>query len=557
MITALFKRRLQSAFNAVVSMHKWEFFVRLGFSIGGLGILCGMYFWFFRVLQYLNGVSIIGPLLPWKLSSMSFLIMFSMVAISGLIAAMTTLYYSYDLKFLFSAPVSVRRIFFDKTVEAALYSSWTLAAVMVPFILALGRVMGAGLFFYIFFILLLVPYVLLGAAFGVMLSLALMYWFPTSRTRDIVWLMGSSAMIFVYLMLRFVQPERLTRPDALEVVSNYLQYLQAPTAKYLPSWWLVGGMQAFLYGRYEAFAICAAGLVLAVFALYGLLIYLSKWVYMKGFSGAQEGMRQGPDKVFSEPLERRLVYAGLLEKVQGTLLWKDRKLFIRDVRYWSQGVLILAIMAVYLFSIRQLPLDNADLKSLISFLNISVAGFVVASIGLRFTFPAISLEGRSFWLLRSSPVSLRSVMKEKLVLWTLPSFLIGVVLVAWSNFLLNADVFVSLLSIGTIAMASIVFCVLGVGLGAVFPRFNVENIHQIESSAGGFIYMTACIGYLVLVLLIEAYPVRYHFFSKFYPGISLDWRLVGLCIAAYITLNAIAIILPWKMGLKMLETCEI
>jgi ABC-2 type transport system permease protein len=553
----LLKRRLQSSFNSFVSMQKWEFFVRMSFMAAGLAILCGMYFWFYRVLNYLYGISIIGQLLPWKLSSMAFLLMFSMVSISGLIAAMTTLYYSYDLKFLFSSPLSVRRIFFDKTVEASLYSSWTLAAVMVPYIFALGRVIGAGLFFYIYFLALLVPYVLLGAAFGIMLSLGLMYWFPTSRTRDIVWLLGSSAMIGAYMMLRFVQPERLTRPDALEVVSKYLQYLQAPTAKYLPSWWLVGGMQAFHYGRYGDFALCASGLVLSVFALYGLLVYFSKWAYMKGFSGAQEGMRQGPNKGFVEPLERKMIYTGMMETVQGTLLWKDRKLFMRDVRYWSQGALILAIMAVYLFSIRQLPLDSGDLKSLISFLNISVAGFVVASIGLRFTFPSISLEGKSFWILRSSPVSLRSVLKEKLVLWTLPSFLVGTVLVAWSNVLLGADAFISILSLFTIAVASIAFCFMGVGLGAVFPRFNVENIHQIESSAGGFIYMAACIGYLALVLVIESYPVRYHFMGRFYSNASPDWRLESLCALAYVALNAVAIVLPWKLGLKTLESCEI
>ncbi|MDD2774081.1 MAG: hypothetical protein PHP45_10350 [Elusimicrobiales bacterium] len=537
-------------------MKSWEFFVRLGFACAGLLILTGLYFWFYRVLRYLGTVQIIGPLLPWKLTAMALLITFSMVAISGLVTAMTTLYYSFDLKFLFSSPVPVRGIFFDKTVETAFYSSWTLAAVLVPYVFALGRVMNATPFFCAYF-LLLVPFVLLGAAFGIALSMALMYWFPTSRTRDIVWLLSSSALIFVYMMLRFVQPERLVRPGSLEVVANYLQFLSAPTAEYLPSWWVSGGMLAFLHGQYGRFAQYCLLLALSVVVVYGLLVYVSKWVYMKGFSGAQEGMRQNAKGLSPEPFERGLVHRELLSRVEGTLLWKDRKLFMRDVRYWSQGALILAIMAVYLFSIRQLPIEGRDLRSLISFLNIAVAGFVVASIGLRFTFPAVSLEGKSFWLLRSAPVSVGRLLREKLVLWAAPSMLVGGVLVAWSNILLDADFFISALSLVTILVTSLAFCVMGIGLGAVFPKFNVENIHQIESSAGGFIYMACCMGYLAAVLSVEAYPVRVHFLGKFTGGATWNWGWLALCAAAYIALNAAAMLIPWKMGLAVVERYEV
>ncbi|MFA5160889.1 MAG: hypothetical protein WC421_01470 [Elusimicrobiales bacterium] len=555
MIKLLLRRRAQSAFNRLVSMSLWDISVRAGFSLAGLLILALMYYWFGRALGYLYGVSIIGPLLPWKMTAMLFLAMFTMVGISGLISAMTTLYYSDDLKFLFSSPIPARLVFFDKAVETAVYSSWTLVAVMLPFVLALGRAEHASVFFYLYFAVLLIPFVLLGAAGGMALSMALMWFFPTGRTRDTVWLLGSLAMVLAYMMLRFSQPELLLNPGAMEVVSRYLQYLQAPTAPYLPSWWLVGGMQAFLFGKYAVFAKYVAALFGSVLVVYGALAYLSKWTYLAGFNGAQEGMRQNKPH-FSEPVERKLFRAGLLERVQATLLWKDRRVFMRDMRYWSQAALIAAIMAVYLFSIRKLPLESADLKSLIAFFNIAIAGFVVAAIGLRFTFPAVSLEGRSFWLLRAAPVPLASVMREKLVLWALPSALVGITLVAVSNILLKADFFVSALGLGTIAAASAVCCVMGVGLGAVFPRFDVENIHQVESSAGGFVYMACCVGYLAAVISLEAYPVRMHFYNKFYSA-PWDMRWLSLCIAGYVLVNILAVAIPWKMGRKNLENYEI
>lgn len=550
------RRRFGTAVNSLVSMKLWEFFVTFAFSMAGVAILVGLHFWFFRVMKYLSTVQIIGPLLPWKLTSMAFLMMFSMVAVSGLIAAMTTLYYSFDLKFLFSSPVSIRTLFLDKTVEAALYSSWTLALVMVPFIFALGRVMDCGVFFYIYFLLLLVPYVLLGAAFGVALSMLLMYFFPTSRTRDLVWIMSSLALTFVYVMIRFSQPEKLVRPDTISIVANYLQYLQAPTAPYLPSWWLVGGMQAFRYGRYGEFAMHAGLLLASVAVLYGVLTFFSKWVYMKGFSGAQEGRRRGSASASSVPFERRLVARGWVERMEWTLLWKDRKLFTRDVRYWSQFALIVAIILVYLFSIRQLPVESPDLKSLVSFLNLCVAGFVVASVGLRFTFPAVSLEGKSLWVVRSAPMGVERIMLEKVLLLSLPSVLIGVILVASSNYLLQADYFISVLSVGTIIVCSLVCCIMGIGMGAVFPKFNVENIHQIESSAGGFIYMAMCMGYIAVTMAIESYFVRAHFHQKFW-GAQWSSELVIAAVAALLLLNIAATVVPWRMGVNNLKKYEL
>ena len=555
MIGLLLKRRILSSFNHTVSMKLWEFFTRVFFIIVGAAILVGIYYWFYRVLRYLDGVQTIGPLLPWKLTSMAFLITFSMVAISGLIAAMTTLYYSYDLKFLFSSPIPVRTLFLDKTIETAVYSSWTLGLVLVPYIIALGQVKGATMLFYVYFLLLMIPFVLLGAAFGIALSLALMYFFPTSRTRDAVWIMGSLSLTFVYMMIRFVQPERLSRPDSLEVVANYLNFLQAPTAPYMPSWWITRAMMGFLYGQYDKFLQYGALLCGSVVAAYGLMTYFSKWVYQRGFSGAQEGFRYGVKRALPWTFERWLLLKGWVSGPEWTLLWKDRKLALRDVRYWSQMALIAAIVAVYLFSISHLPVEGHAMKSMISFANLMVAGFVLASLGLRFTFPAISMEGRSLWVMKSLPMPLRRLMVEKFMLLSVPLVLIGVLLVGWSNMLLDADMFITILSTATIIMLALVFCCMGIGLGALFPKFNVENIHQIESSAGGFIYMTCCLGYLGLVLALEAYPVRMHFLGIITHA-HWDWRWVAFCAAALAAVTAAAAMVPWKLGLRALERYE-
>ena len=394
--------------------------------------------------------------------------------------------------------------------------------------------------------------------------MVLMYIFPSSRTRDIVWIMGSLSLSFVYVIFRFSKPEKLIRPDALEVVAQYINYLQAPRAQYFPSWWFTKAVMSYANSNWAMFFQYASYLIVLSIIVYGLMTYLSKFLYTKGFSGAQEGVKfKGNEKISFEqkmfnlnhipPRRWNMVpFKDIL-----LLCWKDRKLFLRDARYWSQIILIGALVVVYLFSIKNLPLDGPDLKSFISFLNIGVVGFVVSAIGLRFIFPAISLEGNNWWLMKSFPISIKNIMISKLLIAGIPSILIGVVLIVASNKFLEADAFISAVSIFTIITISIAISIRGIGLGALFPDFKVENIYQIESSYGGFIYMACCMGYLALIVTIEAWPVQMHFAHNFGRANAWNFPGVGICIAAFIILNALVIIIPWKLGFKNLEKYEI
>jgi len=555
MLNILFKRKATTLRNTLAAMRGWKLAKNLMFAGVGLLMLTALYGGFWRLLKYLEGVQLIGPMLSWKLTSMVLLMTFSMVIVSSIIISMTTLYYSFDLKFLFSTPLDLRDIFLDKALETVFYSSWTLVLAILPYIIALGRVKALGAGFYLAYGFLMVPFVLLAGAFGIFFSMLVMYWFPSSKTRDITWLLGSLSVAFVYVVFRFSKPEKLLRPDSLEVVAQYIQYLQSPTAPYMPSWWVTKAMVAYSAGHWGTFAGSAGVLCAAAGALYAFIYFLSGVVYMRGFSGAQGSPRFRGGRAALP--EQRLAARFPSMRVPLTLYWKDRLMLLRDARYWSQVILIAALIAVYLFSIKQLPLDTPDLKSLISFLNVAVAGFVMAAIGLRFTFPAVSLEGNSYWLLKSSPVSTASVLREKLMISLVPSVFIGVVLITISNHLLSADTFISALSTLTIVVAAVAITVMGISFGAIFPDFNVENIHQLESSYGGFLYMACSMGYLALLVGVEAWPVQMHFAERLGRPHTWDLRAVAFCAAVFLLLNFAVLYLPWKLGLRNLERHEI
>ncbi|MBI5629978.1 MAG: hypothetical protein HY921_03730 [Elusimicrobia bacterium] len=528
----------------------------MAFSLAAFGLVYGLYRGFLRLLAYLSAVPLIGPLIIWKLTAMALLMTFAMVAISSLLTSLTTLYYSRDLNFLMNAPVPLRAVFLDKSLESIFFSSWMIGVVLIPYVLALAKVSGYGAGFFAGFLVLCAPFLMLAASLGLAFTLFLLYCFPSSRTRDVVWVLSSLSLTVVYGLVRFSEPEKLVRPDALHRVAEYLNYLQAPTAPLLPSWWMTQGLLAAANGKSEAFALEATFLMAAAATIYLGLVYLAGRIYFIGYSGAQESARRAipwPFEVLAE--SKCFRFLGLDESLV-PLFWRERKVFFRDVKHWSQLLLILGLVFVYLFSIARLPLDSPDLRSLVSFLNVGTAGFVIAALGLRFTFPSISLEGRSWWVVRSAPVGLDALMRQKFLFSAVPMTAVALVLGLATNRLLSADAFTAWLSLASLIVITWGVCLMGIGFGALFPMFHVENIHQVESSLGGFLYMAASLFYIGAMILILSWPMQMHFHARFGRPEAWDWNVAFLSAAAAALLNLIVFIVPWKLGLKSLENHE-
>lgn len=551
MIITLFNKKIRGAYNDMHSVRGWELVKTAALGFAGFMLLVVMYLGFHKVLKYLEEVQLIGPILSWKLTGMLFLMMFAMIIVSSIIISMTTLYYSYDLKFMFSCPLTRRTVFMDKAMDTVIFSSWTLVVAFVPFVLALQHVKHLSSSFMVSYLFLMIPFVMLAAACGIFFSLFIMYAFPSSRTRDITWVLGSLSVALVYVMFRFAEPEKLLRPDSMQVIAQYIEFLQAPTAPYLPSWWATKAMMAFSSGNWVVFARFFALLTGVAAAVYTLMAYICDFFYMRGFNGAQGSPRfRGKRKKLSE---QRLISLFPSLATPLSMYWKDRFMLLRDAKYWSQIILIFALVAVYLFSIRQLPLDTPAVKNFVCFLNITAAGFVVAAIGLRFTFPAISMEGGGWQLMRSLPVRIETVMLEKLLISWPSAAAIGLVLIMVSNHILEADLFVSVLSSVSILFISGGITAMGIGFGAIFPDFRAENIHKLESSYGGFFYMVASMAYLGLIVACEAWPVHAHYLGGF-AGPMTRWRffMIMTCSISFIVINFLAVFIPWKIGVKNL-----
>jgi ABC-2 type transport system permease protein len=221
-------------------------------------------------------------------------------------------------------------------------------------------------------------------------------------------------------------------------------------------------------------------------------------------------------------------------------------------------------MVVYIYSFKLLPLERAAmpsffLQNLISFLNLGMVGFVTSAVAVRFVFPAVSLEAEAFWIILSSPFSLREFLWAKFWSGLLPLLVLAEALTVLSNTLLKVTPFMMVLSVVTVFMMTFGITSLGIGLGSVFPRFRHENVAQITTGFGGIVYMLVTMIFIGLIITLEAWPV-YRIFMAQIAGATLHgsgWKWITLSFALVLVINAFALFLPIKIGLKRLSEREI
>ena len=212
---------------------------------------------------------------------------------------------------------------------------------------------------------------------------------------------------------------------------------------------------------------------------------------------------------------------------------------------------------VYLFNISALPLNTGErlplfITVMVIFLNLGLTGFVLASIAVRFIFPAVSLEGRQLWLLRSSPLDLKGLLWSKYWTGTAPLLVLAVILMVLTSVSLKAPPAVMALSVGTIICLTAALGAIALGYGAVYPQFETENVAQIPTSFGGLVCMMTIVGLLGLVIAVEARPVSDYIQLQQdgHPG-GTAALLVGLLVVAIIC--AVATVVPLRVAMRKLE----
>ena len=525
-------------------------------------VLGGPFFITYKALMYFSSQEMIGDILARHLLSMVFLIFFSILIFSHVIAALSNLYLSDDLEICYSSPATLTEIFLSRSCYTAFDSSWMVVVFGLPLMMAYGFVYHAGLDYYLSLIYVSFPLIIISACLGIMVIMVLVRFFPAQKASDIIMLMSVIFIVILYLLFRFLRPERLVNPDAFMSIAHYLGALQTPDSPYLPSHWATDIIWAQLTQSPATQVFNYILLWSTALAMVVIDVWIAGRIYFSGFSKAQEAKKRS--RIGKRMLER--VVSAVTKPFgpeSASLIAKDVRTFFRDNSQWSQLLLLAALVVVYIYNFSVLPLERSPIKSIylqnaLSFLNIGLAGFVISAISARFIFPAVSSEGQAFWIVLSSPLSSRRFLWSKYFAYLLPMLILSEVLIIYTNYLLKVTPFMMALSSVTIFFLVFGIVALGIGLGAVYPNFHHENIAQVATGFGALIYMISSSVFIALIIILEAGPV-YTILSAHFKGVSityLQWVWVVCSFIGVIFVNIFAVKRPMAAGLKALNSYE-
>jgi ABC-2 type transport system permease protein len=369
---------------------------------------------------------------------------------------------------------------------------------------------------------------------------------------------GLFGFIALYFLFRLSRPEQLVQPENFGHFVQFLSAMETPSSLFLPSSWSADVLAGSLFQRSTDQRFFYA--LLASYALFFPLAtsWVSSAVYLSGWSKAQESPHGRRHLKWLDPTLEWITRP--FPEIPRAIMIKDIKTFLRDTTQWSQLFLLLALIVVYLYNFKVLPLDRtplptATLATLVSFANLALAGFVLSAVAIRFAFPAVSLEGQAFWLLQTSPISLRSMVWSKFWLNFIPLLGLGVLLVFLSNVLLRVPPWMMALSLITVFLMTFGITAIGVGVGALYPRFHFDNAAEIPTSFGGALCMIFSVAFIGVVVMIEAWPIYLLAMETLNTGrlIVPEFRVIAPSLAGIVALTMVAVIVPLRLGLQRLE----
>ncbi len=531
---------------------KWSRWVLIGI-LGSL-FFAANYAFFYRMIRYLDELPFrVGEELIFQLLNVIFLTLFVMVLFSAIIASLSIYYISSDLDFLHSQPVSKDSIVRVRFVQTLINASWVVLIFAFPIFLAYGYYFDVNLGYYFYLLASLPPFVVIPTLLGIIGIMVLMWFFPTDKAYQILSFMGLFFLAWMIIFFRFLSPEKFfDKKVSDEAIIAFVESLKMPEFGFHPSSWMTIGVSSWSEQQtgtalWQLFYLYAAAVVLS-----GVFWWISRKIYFASWRSYQEVKSAPRDKVQKGGPKKSFWLSVLpFSSGQKGLLQKDLIVFSRDPSYWSQLFILAALVAVYILNIVNLPLENIVLKNVVSILNVGMIGFVLSALASRFVFSTTSLEGNKMWTVYTSPLKMESFLIGKFLMYFPPLLLIGEFLVIVSNILLQVDAYVMRISILGILFITVGVVGMAVGMGAMYPKFDYENISEISGGTGAILFVISSLIYVGVVIVLGARPMYVHF-KQIYVGGVADFEVIGFYILI-IALSFYVAIVPMRRGIHALK----
>jgi ABC-2 type transport system permease protein len=457
------------------------------------------------------------PLLPGLiLTGVTVLLLVSSFGVS-----LGSLFLSNDLDLLMTAPVDRRAVFITKILDGmATYYVMALVS-SAPAMLTYGLGLGYGPLYYVLAMLAILATPLLPAAIGALLVMLVARFAPARRVREV---MGLAAAVFGVACSVFGNTSRFWarfgdgRPAngglALEPLLEAARRLgDLP----IPSIVAGKGLAAAGTGDLAGALVNLSGYLILTVGTFALGVWLADslyaagWVRMQG-SGSASRSRQRS----AQQAARGGMLGGAAPPLAIAL--KDWRVIPRDLRNFAQfltPLFLLPVLYLNFFGGRRGGMNLVDQansfgQGQVSFTNAFVAAgilFTTSMIFTRIASTGISMEGKSYWLMKAAPISNRELLLGKFTSALVPFAILSTILffslAVWRGFSLPGMVYgwFGILLLGAGMLAN------DVGMSVPWANLNWDDPRRMSSGVGAFIAFVVSMGMALSAGLLLAGPL--------------------------------------------------
>ncbi len=494
-----------------------------------------------------------GAMVPWLASTflkVLLISLFGLLSFSNIIAALSVFYLSDDLELLLSLPTGRANFHTARFFDTLVQSSWMMLVFGLPVFLAAGLAARAGPAYFGAVFVVVPCLLIISTGVGVVMATVLVNLFSARRARDALMFLGVALVAGLLIFLRSLRPEQLVDAQAFSDLSSYMGAIRLDAWRHTPPGWggvVLGDLLLNSPVRWLPLVqlVAAAGTAMA----------LARWATVWGFdSGWARSQEAGAARFYASGSFDAAVK--VLPRAWRPIAAKELRILVRDPAQWSQLLLLAALCVIYLVSVGFLPLSafrgttGQLLREGVSFMNLGMAGFVMAAVAGRFQFTGVSREGRSWWILRGAPVNPVVVLRAKAAFGLVPMVIVGQVVVVGSGVLL--DVRPVLIGAEAVLALLLAWAISGLAsaMGAVWPDFTAENAARAAASPAAVFFMVVAQVLVSIVLAFLVLAAYLGFRGHYVPATLLGLAPVALCLfVGHWPLRRAAAIL-WAKGLQ-------
>lgn len=510
--------------------------VALAFVLLSLAVMLGMYFVARTFFHYFSLQEAVLKEVLFLESFNSYFFFLGLLLTVGSVFTAHTLFFSDKRnQFLFSLPLSPSVIYWATIIRVWGLNCLGMIILGIPVMVAYGNVWKFTILYYVFVVavvfLLSFATTLLGSTLLLLAHLIL----PGRKSGVFVGLVFGGILGGAFLIAQLLTPsvEYFSQLASKEV---FLLDEARRFSLLFPSTWIAEVFLSFLIGNHrflvlEYLLLCLTPCILLLLSLWlGKRHFYLLWSRSlehspsyKGNEGEQELHFQGKKTIFS-----------LTRKRIDTIVAKEVLIFVRKVVHFSKSSFLLLLFFIPLLLLSFADKDNLSAlwQSRIVGLIYAVFGYLFATLALYFVFPAVSNEGKTLWLLLSSPVKKGQIFLAKILPWVvlfLP-LVLGVFLFLLQDYLFKMNELIAMLVLALVGAITIL--AFTYAMGAAFPLFQQSDPELASTSIQGIVVTFVNLVYVgVLSFCVSLFAERIFIDHIFAFDLFMLMTIISLFLA--------------------------